>query len=346
MTKVDLHKVLVIYIASTKSMPITWGLFWIFVFYLSSILTIIGFLFQLSHLFNSNHIVFSKNSRKATLGKITRSSPLFSKFYNSVSFVDEGVKLKPLFFRTYHFILLFIIYLIVVFICKVTQGIVTGILSLLISSSVSLFFIVYYYLVDDFSQFLLTEHKKHIFTVLKPQIQEFSVSLSQDLFLITFVWFYLLIGIFAIIGPSNFLSYVTSNPIVPVALLGIELLISVFLTHEFNDKKDYLVSWAFEKYREEENLRLPVRIEIIDKNGFKEVISGFLQGIDQNIAILLDDGMIQEIPWKKIGNIIIGAGAILREEKCTTMQQFFDDLIGKSLTIYNKLKVTKYMITT
>ena len=145
-----------------------------------------------------------------------------------------------------------------------------------------------------------------------------------------------------IIGPSQFLSYVVSTPIFPLSLAGISVFLSVMYVYQFNLKRDELITWAFEKYRKEENLKLPVKIEKKVANGSREVISGTLHGIGPEIAILQDDGLIQEIPWKKIANTIVGPDAVLRENRITELQNFFDDLIGKPLTIYNKVKVTEF----
>ena len=114
--------------------------------------------------------------------------------------------------------------------------------------------------------------------------------------------------------------------------------------YQFNLKRDELITWAFEKYRKEENLKLPIKIEKKVAYGSKEVISGTLHGIGPEIAILQDDGLIQEIPWKKISNTIVGPDAVLRENRITELQNFFDDLIGKPLTIYNKVKVTEFTL--
>ncbi len=313
-----------------------------FILYIAPIITIAEFIFQLLKLFNGIPKNFVRNSRKATLGKIARLNPTFSEFYDTVSFVDEGTKLGPLFVRTFQFIFSFIFYLVFALVARIILGVVISIIFLLMSATLSLFLLIYYYFVDDFSQFHFTERQDYIFTVIKPQIQKFSINISQNLLLIYLVWFYLFLGIIVIIGLSQFLSYVVSTPIFPLSLAGISVFLSVMYVYQFNLKRDELITWAFEKYRKEENLKLPVKIEKKVANGSREVISGTLHGIGPEIAILQDDGLIQEIPWKKIANTIVGPDAVLRENRITELQNFFDDLIGKPLTIYNKVKVTEF----
>ena len=50
---------------------------------------------------------------------------------------------------------------------------------------------------------------------------------------------------------------------------------------------------------------------------------------------------MQEIPWSNIGNTKVGSNAVLRLVKVAALQDFFDKLIGKPLTIYNKAKITR-----
>ena len=312
-----------------------------FAIYLAAILSIAGFVLQLLALFNGLPANFLKGARKATLEKIARLNQTFSNFYDTVNFVDEGTKLGPLFVRISQFIFMFIFYSILVIVVKLLQGEVIGLITLLLSATLSFFLLFYYDLVDDFSQYLFTEYQDYTFTILKPQIQKFSVNLSQNLFLISLVWLYLFLDIILIIGPSQFINYAVSTPIVPLSFMIISMLLSLLLGHEFNGERDELITWSFEKFRIEEDLKLPLVIERKALNGDKEVISGNLYGIGREIALFQEDGLVQEIPWSNIGNTKVGSNAVLRLVKVAALQDFFDKLIGKPLTIYNKAKITR-----
>ena len=309
------------------------------IIYLAGILTIVGFVLQLLVIFKGPFPTLITNSRKMILHKIARSNSSFSKFYDTVRFGDDRLNVRSLFTRALTFVYMLAINFFFALIFKIALWMQAAIFYLLFSALLSSFVLEFYQALDDFSQFRFTEHQRYIFTVLKTQIEKFSLSTSQNKLIITIIWMYLFSGIILIIGPFRFISYVffKSSNFLFLFFLVLVSIFSLVLWYQSCQNQQKLISWAFDKYRDEENLKIPIDVEKIGVNRSRKAISGVLFGIGDELAILQSDDTIMEIPWKKVDNVSIGRKALLLEENSDSFKDFFGKLIGQRLTIFNIL---------